>query len=262
MLSGKRPGQAPPSAQLRTVLHWAIRSRKRQLLKLMIEHKAPLDLAGTNKEARSALDVAVHSHYYSIVPRLLDLGAQPGKREWPNSIDLAMYHGQTSLIELFFKRFFRLSSDYGLCYIASRGDTATLQPLIDHRIDLGFYGKAALLYAIKEGHYDMTRLLIDNGASPNYYCRFSEMRIDHNIFWYDAIEFAMHFERIEILKLLLEKGVLPAWGQSYDHFSEGILGLLPRIDEGENPQKENLESLAWFGEQFKEEKIPTSRCRF
>ncbi|PLB44329.1 ankyrin repeat protein [Aspergillus steynii IBT 23096] len=256
MLSEKRPDQACSRAQLRTVLHWAIRSHNKQLVELMIEHQAPLDPAGTEREAPSALGVAVSSRYYSIIPHFLDLGARAGKHECPCPIEQAIYDDQPSLIALLFEHGVRLNCDCGLCYIASRGDTATLQLLIDHGIDLSVYGNAALLYAIMEGQYDMTKLLIDNGASPNYNCRFTIFKEDDlNVFWYDAIDFAVHFERVDILKLLLEKGAHPGYGirTKDDNYSEEILSLLSKGRKRYSPSQKSLESLAWFGNQIREE---------
>ncbi|KAJ5604183.1 hypothetical protein N7537_007139 [Penicillium hordei] len=57
------------------------------------------------------------------------------------------------------------------------------------------------------GHYDMVESLIEKGADPNLDWQFST-RDYAEWFFYSTIGFVLHFEHVEIVKLLLAKGAL------------------------------------------------------
>ncbi|GIC89769.1 ankyrin repeat domain-containing protein [Aspergillus udagawae] len=251
MLSETRPGQACSPAQLRTVLHWAIRARDSELVELMIHQKAPLDPAGEEREALSALGVAVVSRDESIIPRLLNAGARPGQNEEPCPIARAIETDQPQVVKLLLEHGIRLNSDTGLCFIASRNDKILLQCFIDYGLDLSMDGHAALFTAIMDGQYEMVEFLIEEGANPHLECEL--WTHDENGFFetlfYSSIGFAIHFRRLQILRLLLAKGVLPGQGDLClavkKEFEEAV-ALLSKFSNQDLPQKESIENyLLW-----------------
>jgi ankyrin repeat protein len=176
----------------------------------MIENNAPLDSAGDHHKSLSALGVAVASGNNSVIPRLLGLGARSGL-ESPCPVEQAIYTNQPQLVELLLKHGIRPISDNGLCHIVRRNDKSLLQLLLRYGLKLEFYGIAPLFIAIMEGQYEMVEMLIDNGAKP-YLLHMLQTRDEDgfdDICQLSPIEFAIHFRRLDILKLLLEKG-LPA----------------------------------------------------
>ncbi|KAA8648029.1 uncharacterized protein ATNIH1004_003912 [Aspergillus tanneri] len=265
LLSKKQPDQACSPAQLRTVLHWAIRTHNSELLELMIKHEAPLDPAGDSQEALSALGVAVSSRYNFIIPRLLKIGARSGYGEYPCPIEQAICTDQPQLVELFLKHGMRLNGDNGLCYIAQQGDKYLLQLLLDYGLDLDLYGNAALFTAIMEGQYEMTEFLINNGSNPHLLCEL--WRRDKLCFigapTYSSIEFAIHFQHLDILKLLLEKGVLPRQKEfdlAVKEYKEAV-ALLSKFPK-DSSRRKLIEVYVIFAGQKRWEKDPNFKMPF
>lgn len=124
----QRHGRAKHVHQLSCalVLHWAIRARDSELVELMIHQKAPLNPAGEEGEALSALGVAVVSRDETIIPRLLNAGARPGQNEEPCPIARAIETDQPRVVKLPLEHGIRLNSDTGLCVIARRNDKILL----------------------------------------------------------------------------------------------------------------------------------------
>ncbi|GIJ91732.1 hypothetical protein Asppvi_010704 [Aspergillus pseudoviridinutans] len=207
MLSETRPGRACSPAQLRSVLHWAIRSHDGDVTELMIENQAPLDPEGVGREALSALGVAVASHYDSIIPRLLKEGARPGPEECPCPLENAIYTDQRQVVELLLKSGIQLESDESLCHIAGQNNQHLLQLLINYGLDIELFGHAALFTAIMHGQYEMVELLIEKGANPHL--TYELFARDGEVHRYSSVGFAIYFGHLDILKLLLAKGVHP-----------------------------------------------------
>ncbi|KAB8259202.1 ankyrin repeat protein [Aspergillus pseudonomiae] len=210
MLSEKRPGRASSPAQLRTVFHWAIRSRTSDLVELMIENNAPLDPAGKHHMALSALSVAIDSGNNSIIPRLLELGARSGFYESPCPVELAICTDQPQLVELLLKHGMQPHDNEGLGHIIRRNDKALLQLLLDYGLKLKFYFEP-LFIAIMEGQYEMVEMLIDNGVNPNLTHSLNTRDEEgyDEIYNLGPVGFAIHFRHLDILKLLLDKDVPP-----------------------------------------------------
>ncbi|KAI2900126.1 hypothetical protein CBS11852_2920 [Aspergillus niger] len=203
-------GHAASSAQLRSVLHWALRQHDGQLVERMLAHKAPLDPATEARCAPSALGVAVAAGYKSILPRLLDIGARPGLRECPCPTEQAVCNNRPDILRILLDHGIGLYGDDALCHIAHNDDRSMLQLFLEYDIDLVEYGSAALFTAIRDGHYEMAELLIDNGALKDVSC---DLYPPSGLFPgtpYSAVGFAILYERVDILRLLLEKGFLPA----------------------------------------------------
>ncbi|GLA81300.1 hypothetical protein AtubIFM56815_004944 [Aspergillus tubingensis] len=209
LLGETRSGQTASPAQLRSVLHWALREHDEQLVELMFAHKAPLDPATESSGAPSALGVAVAASYNAILPRLLALGARPGPRECPCPTERAIFTKQPDIIRLLLDHGLGLHGDHAVCHLAHEDDRDTLQLLLAYGMDLVNYGSAALFTAIRDGHYEMTELLIDNGAIKDVCC---ELYPPPGFFFgteYSAVAIAILYERLDILRLLLDKGFLP-----------------------------------------------------
>ncbi|GFN17065.1 ankyrin repeat protein [Aspergillus tubingensis] len=209
LLGETRSGQTASPAQLRSVLHWALRQHDEQLVELMFAHKAPLDPATESSGAPSALGVAVAASYNAILPRLLALGARPGPHECPCPTERAIFTKQPEVIRLLLDHGLGLYGDNAVCHLAHEDDRDTLRLLLAYGMDLVNYGSAALFTAIRDGHYEMTELLIDNGAIKDVCC---ELYPPSGLFLgtaYSAVAMAILYERLDILRLLLDKGFLP-----------------------------------------------------
>ncbi|GIJ91733.1 hypothetical protein Asppvi_010705 [Aspergillus pseudoviridinutans] len=233
---------------MRTVLHWAIKSRDSDLMDLMIHYKAPLDPAGDGMNALSALGVAVISQDISIILRLLEAGAQPGQEEDPCPIARAIETRQLQVIELLIER-------------ARQNDKVLLQRFIDYGLDLSLDGHTALFTAIMYGQYGMVEFLIEKGADPHLMC---ELRLDDGHCLESSIGFAIYFRHLHILKLLLAKGVVPA---QYDlslaakkEFEEAV-ALLSKFSNQELPPKETLERYMCSQRYLEREKVVNFKLR-
>ncbi|XRM42892.1 hypothetical protein ABZX51_006103 [Aspergillus tubingensis] len=209
LLGETRSGQAASPAQLRSVLHWALRQHDDQLVERMLALKAPLDPATEARYAPSALGVAVTAGYRSILPRLLGIGARPGPKECPCPTEQAVRNNRPDIVRILLDHGIGLYGDGVLCHIAHEDDRSMLRLFLEYDIDLVDYGSAALFTAIRDGHYEMAELLIDNGALKGVTC---DLYPQSGFFFgtaYSAVGFAILYEQLEILRLLLDKGFLP-----------------------------------------------------
>lgn len=240
MLSEAQSDRVCSPAQLRTVLHWAIRSRDNQLVELMIKNNAPLAPAGDARWAFSALGVAVASLNDFIIPRLREAGAKSGHSEIPSPLANAIFTNQRPVVELLLKQGERLSSDGALMHIARKNDKDLYQLLIKYdALEMDIFGTQAMFSAIMHGHYDMVESLIEKGADPNLDWQFSTR--DHkDWFFYSTIGFALHFGHLEIVKLLLAKGVHPDktdLGLATKRNYEEAIALLSKFSYDNLPEK-------------------------
>ncbi|GKZ24621.1 hypothetical protein AbraIFM66951_012025 [Aspergillus brasiliensis] len=210
LLGETRSGQAASPAQLRSVLHWALRQHDEQLVELMLAHQAPLDPATEATRAPSALGVAAAAGYKSILPRLLAIGARPGRGECPCPTEQAVCSNRPDIVRILLDHGLGLYGDDALCHIAHKDDRSMLRLFLEYDLDLVEYGSAALFTAIRDGHYEMTELLIDNGALKDVSCDlYPQSGFPFFGSSYSAVGFAILYERLEILRLLLDKGFLP-----------------------------------------------------
>ncbi|GKZ35858.1 hypothetical protein AbraIFM66950_006657 [Aspergillus brasiliensis] len=209
LLGEARSGQRASPAQLRSVLHLALRQHDEQLVELMLAHHAPLDPATKSHGAPSALGVAMAADYTAILSRLLALGACPEPEESPCPTERAICNNHPDIVRLFLDRGWGLNSDEGLCHIAHKDDRAMLQLLLEYGLDLRACSPLPLFTAIRDGQYDMAELLIDNGMPKDLTC---ELYPRSGWPWgseYSAVGFAILYERLDILRLLLDKEFLP-----------------------------------------------------
>ncbi|KAJ5121116.1 uncharacterized protein N7515_009077 [Penicillium bovifimosum] len=246
MLSETRSDRVCSPAQLRTVLHWAIRSRDNEIVELMIKNRAPLDPAGDAIWAFSALGVAVASLNDFIIPRLREAGAKSGDSERPSPLANAIFTNQRPVVELLLKQGERLNSDGALMHIARKNDKDLYQLLIKYdALEIDIFGTQAMFAAIMHGHYDMVESLIEKGANPNLTWQFiSQDLVDS----YTTIGFALHFGYLEIVKLLLAKGVHPdktdlrlATERNYEE-----IALLSEFSYDNLPMKDDVSNFVYF----------------
>ncbi|RAL14682.1 ankyrin [Aspergillus homomorphus CBS 101889] len=249
MLDEKRPNQVASPDQLRTLLHWALRAHDSQLVDLVLKHRPPFD-SRTYRDWPSprpdnwpsALNVALEAGYYSIVPRLVELGAKPGPyRRRPCPIEQAICRDQPQLVELFLAHGWMPHRDHGICYIADTNNTAMLQILLNHSLNLRFYGTTALFVAIYAGHYEFVQMLLDHGVDTRLGCLFETTDGTPLMNGYTPIGFAIKWRRLEILRLLLDRGTHADRGDlemARDYGFEEAVDLLQAF-EGSAPQPFN-----------------------
>lgn len=203
MLSETNPSRACIPPQLRTVLHWAIETGNQVVVELMIAHQAPLGRPRVPGDDSTALSQALELRCgKSIIECILQTGWKPTAL-FPDPFVQATYYSGTSILQLLLRYNLRPRSTRILSHISRRGDTASLQILIDSGLDMIVYGHIALLVAIDLGHQPMVQLLIEAGANPHL------SSIDTNWWYYSTIWHAVLYRQYDILKALVDNGVRP-----------------------------------------------------
>lgn len=120
--------------------------------------------------------------------------------------------------------------------------------MIDYGLDLSIDGHTALFTAIMDGQYEMVEFLIEEGANPHLICEFStsDGNDSFKTLFYSSIGVAIHFRRLQILKLLLAKGVLPADDDlplAVEKEFEEAVALLSEFSDQDLPQKQTLQNF-------------------
>ncbi len=83
-------------------------------------------------------------------------------------------------------------------------DITTINVLIRNGMDINdTFGYNALISAIMENHYEITKLLLENGANINYH---GFMTKDSDKYYWTPLIYAVHYDYRDIVKLLLEFG--------------------------------------------------------
>ncbi|KAB8274645.1 hypothetical protein BDV30DRAFT_237566 [Aspergillus minisclerotigenes] len=102
-------------------------------------------------------------------------------------------------------------------------------------------GHAALFYAVKSGQYDMVEALIDRGANPHLSLTLIEHGGGRCL---GTTGFAVWFRHLDILKLLLAKGVQPEiedLGVAKEKsFAQAKTLLLPALTDTPGERKEDV----------------------
>ncbi|PIG86569.1 hypothetical protein AARAC_002043 [Aspergillus arachidicola] len=106
-----------------------------QYVEPLLDYDAPLDPAGNGGQDLSAVGVAVEAGYEAIVPRLVEVRAQPGSCEIPGPIERAFKDSQRGLAEFLLEYGVRQTSDFGLIYATEQNDNALLQLLAENGAD-------------------------------------------------------------------------------------------------------------------------------
>ncbi|KAL4939436.1 hypothetical protein BDV06DRAFT_214320 [Aspergillus oleicola] len=226
LLKESRPDRAYTRVQLRSALHWALRSRDTEVFRMIIAKNAPLSLPSPDDheynqstESVTALGVAIASGCSNdIVRRLLQQGAEVDEQENPYPWYEATVQRGGELLQFLLNHGHRPKSDRILCVLALRNnDPSMLEVFTDVEkggIDVRVYDHTALFTAVEKGHIDMVKYLIKQGANPNLTCSYKSWKGLYNITWMalitkqgvrldqDAIEKAREMESEQAVSLL------------------------------------------------------------
>lgn len=203
MLSETNPSRACIPPQLRTVLHWAIEAGNQVIVELMIANEAPLG----RSEVPSGIPLALSQTLEfrrdkSIIECVLQTRWKPTALS-PDPFVQATSYSDTSIPQLLLRYGVRQKSTKILSHLARRGDTASLRVLIDSGLDIVVYGHIALFIAINLGDQAMVQLLLEEGANPHL------KGIATKWLYYSTVYHAVQYRRLDILKVLVDKGVRP-----------------------------------------------------
>ncbi|KAJ5419714.1 uncharacterized protein N7487_003264 [Penicillium crustosum] len=242
LLSERRPDQTYDPDQLREALiESAIPARSTEAVKLLLRHNAPLEPAGELLPNPSALGAAVAANWAGIIPLLLEAGACPGKSEVPTPLERAITMNKPEIVDILLGAGIRLVDDGGLCIIAEQNNQRLLEVFVELGLEVGMCWQGALFAAVMHGQTEMVTGLIEKGANPNL--TYDVFMLSFECLRYSTIGFAVQFGQLEVLKLLLEKGVRAERGDlnlaRAESFEEAV-ALLSECDFENVPRKENV----------------------
>ncbi|KAL3477463.1 ankyrin repeat-containing domain protein [Aspergillus californicus] len=217
LLKDSQSDRACTLVQLRSALHWALRSRDTEVFQMLIAKNAPLSLPSPDDyeynpcvRRDTALGVAIASGCSNdLVKHLLRQGAEIDEKENPYPWYEATVQRGGEMLQLLLNHGRWPKSDRILCELALRSnDPSVLETFTDVEkggIDVRVYGHTALFTAVEKGHIDMVKYLIERGANPNLTCSYKNWGGLYNITWM-AVQ-ARHFEILEYL--ITKQGVRP-----------------------------------------------------
>lgn len=242
LLSETRPDQTYDPDQLREALiEGAIPAHSAEAVKLLLRHNAPLEPAGNLLPNPSALGAAVAANWAGIIPFLLEAGACTGKSEVPTPLERAITMNQPDIVDILLGAGIRLVDDGGLCIIAEQNNQRLLEVFVELGLEVGMCWQGALFAAVMHGQTEMVTGLIEKGANPNL--TYDVFMLSFECLRYSTIGFAIQFGQLEVLKLLLEKGVRAERGDlnlaRAESFEEAV-ALLSGCDFENVPRKENV----------------------
>ncbi|OQD63114.1 hypothetical protein PENPOL_c010G06152 [Penicillium polonicum] len=242
LLSETRPGQTYDTDQLREALiEGAIPAHSTEAVQLLLRYNAPLEPIDNLLPNPSALGAAVAASWAGIIPFLLEAGACPGKNEVPTPLERAITMNKPDIVDMLLGAGIRLVDDGGLCIIAEQNNQRLLEVFVGMGLEIGMCWQGALFAAVMHGQTEMVTGLIENGANPNL--TYDVFMLSFECLRYSTIGFAVQFGQLEVLKLLLEKGVRAERGDLYlarqESFEEAV-ALLSGCDFENVPRKENV----------------------
>ena len=174
-----------------TALHWAVHEQRLGLVELLLD--AGADVAATNRYGVGSASLAAENGSASILERLLDAGADPNAT-MPGGETLLMTAARTGDADTVRVLLARgadpnvresLRGQTALMWAAANGNAAAIHVLAEQGADLhartdnpsrgpgrGFSSAPAtgftpLLFAVRGGHLDTVRVLLDAGADAN-----------------------------------------------------------------------------------------------
>ena len=154
-----------------TPLMIAVKEQKKELVKLLVENGAYLDVK--DKSGDTPLVLASSIKNLDLVKLLLQNNANPDLGNFP-PIMWAVIHGDISMLKLFLQAGANLNVQTtdgmtALMWAAKKGDTHATWELLKHgaRVNIqNIRGKTALILASRRGYLGTIRLLLNNGGDP------------------------------------------------------------------------------------------------
>ena len=170
-----------------TMLMLAARKMHTELVKLLIDNGADLNIKGGSNYGYTALMYAVKEGNTEIAKLLLDNGADLNIKDsfGYTALMFAVREGNTEIVKLLldnkadisgeinYQKEVMYPADYKnneLMSAAEKGYTEIVELLIDNGADpniKNMYGDTALMSAVEKGYTEIVELLIDNGADLN-----------------------------------------------------------------------------------------------
>lgn len=200
----------------RNPLMWFSREGNTAAVKLLLEKGC--DVNSVDKQGMSALMHASSENHAEVIELLKSFGAEElygGKQlnleDAINSNDLALVR---ELLDKGADVDATEEDDYqnitNLMYASRDGKYEMVRLLLDYGANVNhksYYGITALMFASTHGHYEIIKLLLDKGASVN--------EVDHDS-RHSALMTAAYEGHIQVVKLLLERGANINFKNSYE----------------------------------------------
>ena len=166
--------------------------------------KAVAGINGRDGRGWTPLHWAIVADDWDLVRELIEAGADISLGSQQNALEIAkLMNSETKLIEVFIdaKGVDAIVRDgwTALMHAARDGHTEVVKLLIDNGADLNHksnHGDTALMYAARDGHTDVVKFLIDNGVDLNH----------KNNVGGTALICAAREGRTEVVKLLIDNG--------------------------------------------------------
>ncbi|KAJ5494658.1 hypothetical protein N7463_010745 [Penicillium fimorum] len=234
LLAETRSGQGWIPDQLCEALHnGAIPARSGEAVKLLIRYNVPLDGVDGMPRYRCC------RRYIDIIPFLLEAGACIDENEIPTTLENAVLMKQPEAVEMLLGAEVWLEDDELMCIIAHQGSLRMLEAFLEAGFEVGRCWQRAISVAVVHGKTEIVARLIEKRSNSHLIT--DMLMIDWDNLQYGTIGFAVHFGHLEVLKLLLEKGVRAEWSDLIlapkVRFEEAV-ALLEECDFEDVPWKE------------------------
>ncbi|KAJ5951331.1 uncharacterized protein N7479_009744 [Penicillium vulpinum] len=242
LLAETRPDRRWYHDQLGEALHYgAIPAHSEEAVKLLLRYNASMEPGGGVLRYSSALNAAVDSRWPVIVPVLLEAGACHGQGDLHTPLERAIHTDQPELVDIFLGIGMRLVNDAALCVIAEQNNQTLLNVFVEAGLEIDMCWQGAFFAAVKCGQCKMVEVLIEKGVNPHltqdvFLSNYERPR-------YSAIGVSVYFKRLDVLKLLLKKGVRAEWSDlvmAQESSFKKAVALLSKCDFEDVPEKENL----------------------
>jgi ankyrin repeat protein len=216
-----------PTADGTTALHWAVQDNDGKLTDLLISSGA--DVKAANRYGVTPILLACTNGSASIVQKLLEAGADANAMlpEGDTALMIAARAGNLEAVKLLLLHGANVDSKEGwrgqtaLMLAAAENHPDVMKILIEHGANVGAHsnlpvktgatnrftgyydagqgGFSPLLFAVREGHVQCAKLLLDESANPN----------DALPSGFSALTLAVLNAHYEVAALLLDKGANP-----------------------------------------------------
>ena len=180
-----------------TPLHIASDRGNKDIVELLVSNGA--DINAADNAGNTLLHNAARNGQRDIVGLLIDKGSDINASNKSNqtSLDIAVQQNHREIVELLLANGAEASSIFGAACI---GDLATVKAFLEKGVDVNARGtrrgRTALHIAASEGHKEVIKLLLENGADVN-------IGAHYNL---TAADLAMQRNHNEVVELLVSKG--------------------------------------------------------